>query len=116
MPGAGGGADGLCGSNLKMITAGLSPGTSAWLGGPGVLLGGVCIAYYIFIYFSCKIPKALCGMKQVVSTQNTRQSVALHKDLELCFGNCVTYFLQCLKTENFLTNLITNPRKLLLHE
>lgn len=21
--------------------------------------------------------------------------------LELCFGNCVTYFLQCLKTENW---------------
>ncbi|XP_070232292.1 cyclic GMP-AMP synthase isoform X1 [Bos mutus] len=35
-----------------------------------------------------------------VCTQNPHDSQWLYKDLELCFDNCVTYFLQCLKTEH----------------
>ena len=34
-----------------------------------------------------------------VCTQNPHDSQWYYEDLELCFDNCVTYFLQCLKTE-----------------
>nr|XP_020767053.1 cyclic GMP-AMP synthase [Odocoileus virginianus texanus] len=34
-----------------------------------------------------------------VCTQNPHDSQWHYEDLELCFDNCVTYFLQCLKTE-----------------
>uniref|UniRef100_A0A8C6CR34 Cyclic GMP-AMP synthase n=1 Tax=Moschus moschiferus TaxID=68415 RepID=A0A8C6CR34_MOSMO len=34
-----------------------------------------------------------------VCTQDPQDSQWHHKDLELCFDNCVTFFLQCLKTE-----------------
>ena len=35
-----------------------------------------------------------------VCTQDPHDSQWHYKDLELCFDNCVTYFLQCLKTEH----------------
>ncbi|XP_025150664.1 cyclic GMP-AMP synthase [Bubalus kerabau] len=43
-----------------------------------------------------------------VCTQNPHDSQWLYIDLELCFDNCVTYFLQCLKTEHLEHYFIPN--------
>ncbi|XP_073080387.1 cyclic GMP-AMP synthase [Manis javanica] len=86
MPGAGGGS----GRPLRFKPEDDHCWAESW---------GQCVAGQTWS-FTWRIPKALCGMKQVVSAQNAHGRQWHSEGLELCFGNCVTYFLQCLKTEN----------------